>query len=116
MAESVDKPHIYWDVVKAYLRGCIITFVTADWKHVSQEYKKHSEQLRRAQTQLNTHNTREHRRQWEQAENEFNMWATTFESSRQTYRYLQFHRFGNKAGSLLARLTKEPHKQTEYSL
>lgn len=109
-AGSVDNNLMYWDAAKAYLRGCIDTFVAAYRKHINKAFKEHSENLRRAQTLLNQNPSTDHRKQWESAKHTFDMWTKKYEISRAAYRDLQFHTYGNKAGNLLSRLIKGTHK------
>lgn len=101
---------MYWDAAKTYIRGYIISFVAAHKKHINKAYKEHSKNLRRAQTRQNQNPSPEHRQQWEVAKHTFDMWAEQRERSRAAYKDLQFHRYGNKTGSLLARLAKGAHK------
>lgn len=56
-----------------------------------------------------------HRNAWQKAKSNFDMWADTQEHIYKSYSDLQYHKFGNKPGKLLARLCKGAHTPTYIS-
>lgn len=84
------------------LRGRILTF--------SIGYKK-SSSFFGANTDSPTE-LPDHRKVWREAEAHFDLWADAQERIHKSLSDLQYHKFANKAGKLLARLCKGPHTPT----
>lgn len=52
---------------------------------------------------------------WQLAKHTFDLWAEQQDSAKTSYSTLYFHRFGNKAGKLLAKLCAGPRRPTYIS-
>lgn len=115
--ESYNKvedtnPITHWEAAKAFIRGKVIAYVTAFKKSSLSKYQTASTTLRQTQQTLYGSNTPENRKAWQEAKRSFDLWADHQERIKGASFDLKLHKFGNKAGKLLARLTKGPHKQT----
>lgn len=81
-------------------------------KHSLQQYCQACEALHRAQATLIHHPSVEDRCGWEVAKRQFYLWADLQEWIKSSYQSLQYHKYGKRAGKLLARLCWGPHKPT----
>lgn len=102
------------------MRGRITSFVAAHDKHSQKSYVAASNRLRKAQQDLNASPTDKNRQAWEEAKREFDRWALAKEIRYERNVALTYHKFGNKAGALLARMSKGtrpqafiPHQKTK---
>lgn len=101
--ESMRDHQLLWETANAYLRERIITYVAAYKRSIKKKYRECSEKLKNTQKELHRTPTDS---QWQKCNAEFDLWDAQQEDLRQSHRDLTYHKFGNKAGSLLARLTK----------
>lgn len=85
------------------MRGHIITYVAAYTKNIERKYKECSERLKNVQTELHRTPSEITRKQWQACKVEFDLWEAQQEELRKSHRDLTYHKFGNKAGNLLAR-------------
>lgn len=72
-------------------------------------FREASDHLRHAQAQLSTSNTPTHCDIWRNAKTNFDQWAEYQVCIHKSYSELQYHKFGNKSGKLLAKLYKVAH-------
>lgn len=68
-----------------------------------------------AHEQLTLNRTTENIQKWRQAKSTFDLWAEQHEAAKTSYSQLHFHRFGNKAGRLLAKMCSGPRRPTRIS-
>lgn len=114
-SSHADNPNLFWEAGKAFLRGRIISFVSAYKKNAHKTYLETSHSLRNAQKQLTERNTPENRKTWQEAKDRFEIWAHNLERKKMTHTQLHFHKFGNKAGKLLARLSKDTYLSKHFT-
>lgn len=78
---------------------------------MTKTFREYSDALRQAQANLKLNPNFVNRKKWEMVKNAFDLWAEKYEICRKFYSDLHFHKYGNKAGSMLARQIRGPHKQ-----
>lgn len=105
-APHTEDPNLFWDAGKAYLRGRIISYATSFKRNTLTNYKLASALLHQAQHSLTTKDSHDNRKEWHAAKRAFDTWADTLELTKKAHLAASLHKFGNKAGKLLARLCK----------
>lgn len=74
-----------------------------------------SSRLSPAQHSISTQNFQDNRKEWQAAKQAFYSWADTLELTKRTHIDATLHKFSYKAGKLLARLCKGPHRLTHIT-
>lgn len=110
----IKDPNLFWEVDKAFLRGKIISYTTQFKKHSRQQYMQASNALRLSHERLTLNRAPDNIQTWQQSKCSFDTWADQQEAAK-SYSALHFHRFGNKAGKLLAKLCSGPRRPTHIS-
>lgn len=73
-ALHLSAPALYWEASKAYMRGKIMSYVTAYKRKAHRSYLEASDRLRCAQVLLSTHPSLQTKDSWTKAKREFELW------------------------------------------
>lgn len=111
-SSHIDNPNLFWEAIKAYLRGKVISYAASFKKHVLASYREASSRLQLAQCSLSTPNSPANRTEWQTAKQAFDSWADTLELTKQAHMDAMLNKYGNKMGKLLVRLCSSPHLPT----
>lgn len=113
MKKTTTLP-ICWDTGKAVLQSSILAIATSYKRKVLKQYKEASDCLRHSQIQLSQNNSPDH---GEKPRLILICGRKLKERIHQSHLDLQYHKYGNKSGKLLARLCKghiHTHSYTRY--
>lgn len=106
---SKDNLTLYWEAGKAFMRGRIIAYTVGYKKEKMKRFLESSKILREKQHAYQENRGQQHKEEWEKAKSNFEMAEQLYEQAIAHANTLKFHNHGNKAGKLLACLTKAPH-------
>lgn len=80
----------------------MISYMSQFKRHSWQQFQQASETIHLAHKALTQNHTLATIKAWKLAKRSFDLWAEQQEASKTSCSALRFHRFGNKAGKLLA--------------
>lgn len=107
-----STPILCWEAAKASIQGKTIVCTTAYKKAIISTFKQTSQRLRTAQLSDQANPTTERRQMWMTAKTAFDLSKKNYQVTQKEALDLKYHLHGNKAGKLLAHLTKETFKPT----
>lgn len=102
-------PSLFWEAGKAYLRGSMTAYTRHYRKEKTKKCLQASRRLRKAQMSYQNVQDAQTKEEWRVAKLHFETCQDVYEQWKGNVETLKFHKFGNKAVRLLARLAKGPY-------